>query len=191
VRPERSRPHLPATKAWAPPELRAPRAPRALPAQPGPLGPDCRPSERPRWASTLEELVPLRTYGQPVPLGAAAALLPDAVVLLPDAVELPLAPTQVERPPRGSAHCGLARSEAARPEVTRRVVGGQWAVAVVRLWGPEPRTAVPLQPLGERQILRYTRRSGPGYQPRAPWRDRRDRRWRSSGKSRSYHDPHA
>jgi hypothetical protein len=192
ARPGRWRPHQPATKPWAQPEpLRALRAlpeQRVRPVPPGHWllpGPDCRSSERPMRASRPEAPAPPRAGGQRVP-PAAAALRPDAEVLLRGAVELPPAPAPAEQPPRGSAHCGLARSEATRPGV-----GEQWAVAMARLWGQKPQAAVLLRPLGERQTLRYTRHSGPGYQPQAPWRDRRDRRWRSSGKSRSYHDPHA
>lgn len=86
----------------------------------------------PAWR--LEELGPL---GQPV-LRAAEGLL--------DAMDLPPAPAQVERwtgaapqrvPVPELAHCGLAGSEAARPEVIRRVVAGQWAVSG-RLWVLEP-----------------------------------------------------
>jgi hypothetical protein len=153
-------------------------------------------------ALRLEGLGRRRRCVRPVPL---------AVVALPDAAELPPGTAPVEgstdaalqpvqllgsahsvrslpgsthsvRPRPGSARCGLARREAARFEGSRRVVDGHWAVAMARLWGPETRPAVLLRPLAERQTQRCTQHSVPERQPQAPWRDRRDRRWRSSGK---------
>jgi hypothetical protein len=203
ARPGRWGPRLPAAKAWMPLEpVPEPRALLELPVPPGPWplqGPD-RSSER-REALRLEGLAPRQPDEQPVLLAAAGP---------PDAVELAPAPERVEHwagaaPPwvplpgsahsvrarHGSAHCALARGVATRFEVIRRGVGGQWAVAMARLWGPERQAAVLPRPLGERQTRRYTRRSGPGYRPQAPWRDRRDRQWRNWGKSRSCHDPHA
>jgi hypothetical protein len=200
VRLGRWRPHLLAMQAWAPQAplraLMAWQAPQGRPGRRGrwPLpGPDRRPSEPRGRASRLEGLALLRPGGRPVPLAAEG--LPDAVELplgpaqverwtaLQDAVSLPRVPGPVERRrgavPRwvrlpGSAHRGLVR-----PEVTRRVMGGQSAVAMARLWALAPQVAVLPQPLGGRQTRRCTRRSGPGYQPQAPWRDRRDRQWRN------------
>ena len=204
ARPGRWGPRLPATKAWTPVEpVPEPRVLQALPVPPAPWppqGPD-RSSERRRRALRLEGLAPLLPGEQPVP--RAAAGLPDAVEpapaperlghwagAAPPWVPLP-GPAHSVRPRHGSARCALARAVATRVEGIRRGVGGQWAVAMARPRGPERQVAVLLRPLGERQTLRYTRRSGPGYRPQPPWRDRRDRRWRNWGKSRSYHDPHA
>jgi hypothetical protein len=194
--------HPRATKAWVPP---APwpvsMAWREGQVRPAPQEryqlPDHRPSER--QTPALRPAVParLRRGAQPVPPA------PLAAAALPDAVALPPAPAQVVRSagaaPRwvrllDSAHSvrpphGSARSEAARPEpvlpgVIRRALAGQSAAVerAQQLPAPEWRVADLLRPLGERQTRRCRRRSELARRPQAPWRDRRDRWWRSSGK---------
>ena len=159
-----------------------PRAWQAPPGRPG------------RWTRPEPQGPTLRPEG-PARLPGGGSPGPPAAVALPAVPEARRAVRSVgvalpwfrmadsahsARPPGGSARCAPARTEATRLPAILRGLAERSAVAGLK---PQVRPAdALLQPPGERQTPRYRQHSAPVRRIQVPWRGRRDRRWRNSGK---------
>lgn len=166
-----------------------PRAWQAPPGQPG------------RWTRPEPQGPTLMPEG-PARLPRCGSPVPPAAVALPAVPEPRMAARQraersagvalpsfrladsahSARPPGGSARCEPGRTEATRLPAILRGLAERSAVAVARLRAQVRPAAALLQPPGERQKPRYRQHSAPVRRIQVPWRGRRDRRWRNSGK---------
>jgi hypothetical protein len=165
-----------------------PRAWQARPGRPGrwrpaPQGPALRPEVRARLpqSGSLVLRAAVALLAVPGRRRAAGPLAERSAGVAPQWSRLADS-AHSALPPGGSLRHGPALLEARRLAAVLRGAAERRAAVGARRWAQAPPAGVLLQPPGERQTLRYRPRSVPVRRIPVPWRGRRDRRWRNSGK---------